>query len=160
MDRFDSRNRNTESNATNALISAPWARFSAWLECVCVVTFDLELGQAIEVSDRVLFIPTQGDLTHVTDQTTDTLQRAQVARSDAGQETGMGVCIHVSSSVWPTKSSVRVIRMLRLRKMKMMRVLRFLGMIKVLKIIRWYLDTEDDEGAKDDKGTKGTENYK
>uniref|UniRef100_A0A667ZSL5 DENN/MADD domain containing 6B n=1 Tax=Myripristis murdjan TaxID=586833 RepID=A0A667ZSL5_9TELE len=28
---------------------APWARFSSWLECVCVVTFDLELGQAIEV---------------------------------------------------------------------------------------------------------------
>lgn len=26
-----------------------WARFSSWLECVCVVTFDLELGQAIEV---------------------------------------------------------------------------------------------------------------
>ncbi|KAG8518009.1 Protein DENND6B [Galemys pyrenaicus] len=30
--------------------TAPWARFSAWLECVCVVTFDLELGQALEVS--------------------------------------------------------------------------------------------------------------
>lgn len=30
--------------------AAPWARFSAWLECVCVVTFDLELGQALEVS--------------------------------------------------------------------------------------------------------------
>ncbi|XP_020946972.1 protein DENND6B isoform X4 [Sus scrofa] len=29
---------------------APWARFSAWLECVCVVTFDLELGQALEKS--------------------------------------------------------------------------------------------------------------
>ncbi|XP_063068469.1 protein DENND6B [Engraulis encrasicolus] len=29
--------------------SLPWARFSAWLECVCVVTFDLELGQAIEL---------------------------------------------------------------------------------------------------------------
>ncbi|XP_070227493.1 protein DENND6B isoform X3 [Bos mutus] len=28
----------------------PWARFSAWLECVCVVTFDLELGQALEKS--------------------------------------------------------------------------------------------------------------
>ncbi|XP_032122103.1 protein DENND6B isoform X5 [Sapajus apella] len=28
---------------------APWARFSAWLECVCVVTFDLELGQALEL---------------------------------------------------------------------------------------------------------------
>uniref|UniRef100_A0A672GR88 UDENN domain-containing protein n=1 Tax=Salarias fasciatus TaxID=181472 RepID=A0A672GR88_SALFA len=27
----------------------PWTRFSAWLECVCVVTFDLELGQAIEL---------------------------------------------------------------------------------------------------------------
>ncbi|GCB74124.1 hypothetical protein scyTo_0003211 [Scyliorhinus torazame] len=27
----------------------PWDRFSAWLECVCVVTFDLELGQAIEL---------------------------------------------------------------------------------------------------------------
>uniref|UniRef100_A0A3Q3J010 UDENN domain-containing protein n=1 Tax=Monopterus albus TaxID=43700 RepID=A0A3Q3J010_MONAL len=26
-----------------------WARFSSWLECVCVVTFDLELGQAIEL---------------------------------------------------------------------------------------------------------------
>uniref|UniRef100_A0A4W3IMP8 DENN/MADD domain containing 6B n=1 Tax=Callorhinchus milii TaxID=7868 RepID=A0A4W3IMP8_CALMI len=28
--------------------SLPWDRFSSWLECVCVVTFDLELGQAIE----------------------------------------------------------------------------------------------------------------
>ncbi|KAK0134435.1 Protein DENND6B [Merluccius polli] len=27
----------------------PWAQFLAWLECVCVVTFDLELGQAIEL---------------------------------------------------------------------------------------------------------------
>uniref|UniRef100_A0A4X2JYZ6 DENN domain containing 6B n=1 Tax=Vombatus ursinus TaxID=29139 RepID=A0A4X2JYZ6_VOMUR len=27
----------------------PWARFSGWLECVCVVAFDLELGQALEV---------------------------------------------------------------------------------------------------------------
>ncbi|XP_059510524.1 protein DENND6B isoform X4 [Stegostoma tigrinum] len=27
----------------------PWDRFSAWLECICVVTFDLELGQAIEL---------------------------------------------------------------------------------------------------------------
>ncbi|XP_069855872.1 protein DENND6B isoform X2 [Dipodomys merriami] len=29
--------------------AAPWERFSAWLECVCVVTFDLELGQALEL---------------------------------------------------------------------------------------------------------------
>ncbi|TKS90358.1 Protein DENND6B DENN domain-containing protein 6B [Collichthys lucidus] len=26
-----------------------WSRFSSWMECVCVVTFDLELGQAIEL---------------------------------------------------------------------------------------------------------------
>lgn len=32
-----------------AASSLPWARFSAWLDCVCVVTFDLELGQAMEV---------------------------------------------------------------------------------------------------------------
>uniref|UniRef100_A0A8C1XSZ9 DENN/MADD domain containing 6B n=1 Tax=Cyprinus carpio TaxID=7962 RepID=A0A8C1XSZ9_CYPCA len=30
-------------------VPVPWSRFSAWLECVCVVTFDLELGQAIEL---------------------------------------------------------------------------------------------------------------
>ncbi|XP_074231941.1 protein DENND6B isoform X4 [Camelus bactrianus] len=36
------------SSATRAP-GAPWARFSAWLECVCVVTFDLELGQALEL---------------------------------------------------------------------------------------------------------------
>ncbi|XP_067861379.1 protein DENND6B isoform X3 [Heptranchias perlo] len=30
-------------------LALPWDRFSAWLECVCVVTFDLELGQAIEL---------------------------------------------------------------------------------------------------------------
>lgn len=29
----------------------PWDRFSAWLHCVCVVGFDLELGQAVEVSE-------------------------------------------------------------------------------------------------------------
>ncbi|EDV25356.1 uncharacterized protein TRIADDRAFT_23603 [Trichoplax adhaerens] len=27
---------------------APWERFSRWLHCVCIVVFDLELGQAIE----------------------------------------------------------------------------------------------------------------
>ncbi|EMP34930.1 hypothetical protein UY3_07964 [Chelonia mydas] len=27
----------------------PWDRFSAWLHCVCVVGFDLELGQAVEI---------------------------------------------------------------------------------------------------------------
>ena len=27
----------------------PWDNFSAWISCFCVVTFDLELGQVIEV---------------------------------------------------------------------------------------------------------------
>lgn len=27
----------------------PWDRFSNWIHCCCVVTFDLELGQAMEV---------------------------------------------------------------------------------------------------------------
>ena len=27
----------------------PWDRFHNWLHCVCIVTFDLELGQAMEV---------------------------------------------------------------------------------------------------------------
>lgn len=32
--------------------SLPWDKFQQWLHCVCVVTFDLELGQALEVSDN------------------------------------------------------------------------------------------------------------
>jgi hypothetical protein len=28
----------------------PWDGFSSWINCICVVTFDLELGQALEVS--------------------------------------------------------------------------------------------------------------
>ena len=28
----------------------PWDRFNRWITCFCVVTFDLELGQAMEVS--------------------------------------------------------------------------------------------------------------
>lgn len=30
-------------------VDAKWQRFADWLHCVCVVTFDLELGQAMEV---------------------------------------------------------------------------------------------------------------
>ncbi|KAF6118258.1 DENN domain containing 6B [Phyllostomus discolor] len=42
-DRLGVRSSGSRAAAT------PWARFSAWLECVCVVTFDLELGQALEL---------------------------------------------------------------------------------------------------------------
>lgn len=30
----------------------PWDRFNAWLHCICVVGFDLELGQAVEVRQK------------------------------------------------------------------------------------------------------------
>ncbi|XP_004845377.1 protein DENND6B isoform X3 [Heterocephalus glaber] len=44
------RTAGPKSSGRAARVSAPpWARFSAWLECVCVVTFDLELGQALEL---------------------------------------------------------------------------------------------------------------
>ncbi|XP_017654089.1 protein DENND6B isoform X4 [Nannospalax galili] len=39
----------TSSGREARATAMPWARFSAWLECVCVVTFDLELGQALEL---------------------------------------------------------------------------------------------------------------
>lgn len=41
--------RSTSSGRAERTAEIPWARFSAWLECVCVVTFDLELGQALEL---------------------------------------------------------------------------------------------------------------
>uniref|UniRef100_A0A674CHW4 DENN/MADD domain containing 6Aa n=1 Tax=Salmo trutta TaxID=8032 RepID=A0A674CHW4_SALTR len=34
----------------------PWDRFSAWLHCICVVGFDLELGQAVEVQSKTFFL--------------------------------------------------------------------------------------------------------
>lgn len=34
----------------------PWDKFANWIHCVCVVTFDLELGQAIEVSFSFSFV--------------------------------------------------------------------------------------------------------
>ena len=29
--------------------SLPWDLFQNWVYCICIVTFDLELGQAMEV---------------------------------------------------------------------------------------------------------------
>ncbi|XP_074832650.1 protein DENND6B isoform X1 [Carettochelys insculpta] len=43
----------------------PWARFSAWLECVCVVTFDLELGQAMELVYPYDFRLTEKEKTNI-----------------------------------------------------------------------------------------------
>ena len=41
-----------DGSATLPVTSSPkknWDKLSRWIACVCVVTFDLELGQAIEV---------------------------------------------------------------------------------------------------------------
>ncbi|KAM6100989.1 protein DENND6B [Pterocles gutturalis] len=46
LGRAEPRPRRPHAAAASPL---PWARFSAWLDCVCVVTFDLELGQAMEL---------------------------------------------------------------------------------------------------------------
>lgn len=36
-------------NTKDEVIYEKWERFSNWVHCICIVTFDLELGQAIEV---------------------------------------------------------------------------------------------------------------
>ena len=45
-------NTNSNSNCANSIDKnncLPWDLFKNWLYCICVVTFDLELGQAMEV---------------------------------------------------------------------------------------------------------------
>jgi hypothetical protein len=37
----------TSTSVTNEIEA--WKRFNSWVHCICVVTFDLELGQALEV---------------------------------------------------------------------------------------------------------------
>ncbi|XP_013855668.1 protein DENND6B [Austrofundulus limnaeus] len=49
LDGFGSPRHEDMAAADSADGRTAWARFSSWLECVCVVTFDLELGQAIEM---------------------------------------------------------------------------------------------------------------
>lgn len=39
-----------QSDEVNQNVASKWDRFAEWIHAVCVVTFDLELGQAMEVS--------------------------------------------------------------------------------------------------------------
>ncbi|XP_056281409.1 protein DENND6B [Pseudoliparis swirei] len=64
-----------------------WARFSSWLECVCVVTFDLELGQALE-----LVFPKDVKLTEKEDAL-GTLSSASGSVSLSVEEGGPPTCI-------------------------------------------------------------------
>lgn len=42
-----------------------WSKFSEWVHCMCVVTFDLELGQAIEVIYPKEFTPSEQEKTNI-----------------------------------------------------------------------------------------------
>uniref|UniRef100_A0A914WA65 UDENN domain-containing protein n=1 Tax=Plectus sambesii TaxID=2011161 RepID=A0A914WA65_9BILA len=50
-DDAPSASSTTISTANQSYMDAtlPWDKFSNWVHCICVVTFDLELGQALEV---------------------------------------------------------------------------------------------------------------
>lgn len=41
-------------NAKEKVTYEKWERFNNWVHCICIVTFDLELGQAIEVISPLL----------------------------------------------------------------------------------------------------------
>lgn len=43
------RKRNNNDSNQEEFHSTAWQRLSEWIHCICVVTFDLELGQAMEV---------------------------------------------------------------------------------------------------------------
>ena len=41
---------NSDDSSLNTSL-LPWERLAEWIHCFCVVTFDLEIGQMIEVGD-------------------------------------------------------------------------------------------------------------
>jgi len=45
-----------DGHKMNSSSLLPWDRFSSWIHCICIVTFDLELGQALEVSSNMTCI--------------------------------------------------------------------------------------------------------
>ncbi|XP_055857849.1 protein DENND6A [Episyrphus balteatus] len=53
----------TDTETTTS--SCNWSRFSEWVHCMCVVTFDLELGQAIEVIYPEKFTPSEQEKTNI-----------------------------------------------------------------------------------------------
>lgn len=46
----------SSSNETGKTSVLPWDRFSNWIHCICIVTFDLEVGQALEVRTQVILL--------------------------------------------------------------------------------------------------------
>lgn len=42
-----------------------WKRLSQWIQCMCIVTFDLNLGQALEFVYPLEFVPTEQEVTNI-----------------------------------------------------------------------------------------------
>ncbi|GMR48154.1 hypothetical protein PMAYCL1PPCAC_18349, partial [Pristionchus mayeri] len=56
----------SSSSSSNDL--APWSRFNQWIHSICVVTFDLELGQALEIiypGDAILSAPEKANICYL-----------------------------------------------------------------------------------------------
>jgi hypothetical protein len=42
------------SNNDEKVDEYTWENFENWIHCICIVNFDLELGQALEVGHKIL----------------------------------------------------------------------------------------------------------
>lgn len=45
-----------QNDEVNQTFANKWDRFAEWIHAICIVTFDLELGQAIEVIIIIIII--------------------------------------------------------------------------------------------------------
>lgn len=45
---IEKSDKNAKLNDIQTIL--PWDNFQEWIHCMCIVTFDLELGQAMEVA--------------------------------------------------------------------------------------------------------------
>lgn len=51
--------------STDGGVEQNWSRLSQWIQCMCIVTFDLNLGQALEFVYPTDFIPTEQEVTNI-----------------------------------------------------------------------------------------------
>lgn len=56
---------NNKTNVLSDTDANDWIRFSQWLHCLCVVTFDLNLGQALEYVYPPEFMPSEQEVSNI-----------------------------------------------------------------------------------------------
>lgn len=56
---------NNKTNELSDTDANDWIRFSQWLHCLCVVTFDLNLGQALEYVYPPEFMPSEQEVSNI-----------------------------------------------------------------------------------------------